>query len=551
MGQNSFTIETGLFLNKDVRVTHSNSNQSRSESDIAINPLNPDNIIGASKKFYDPAKYRFYLGVYYSFDAGEHWQESTLPIQPNWQGMTDPSITFDPTGVAFLLTEPIIYQDESQTAEMIGQGLYLYISKDGGKTWGTPTPISNNIHDDKQWITSDQKAGSPFYGRIYCAWGVSDACGFSYSLNGGKSWSGAGGATGYSHIENFSAYAPSIITDSAGWVHIFNMQPYSDVIYYVCSKDGGFSFEPSKKIVIGIKGFGSFPKVDGWSTFPNGKFRISSMVTSACANGQTLIVAWPDTRENNLTRIYYRISYDGGETWQGNISGTPLISDGSIFGDSHCFMPQLAATETGKIGCAFYIFGKERINHQQVKYRINVYLAASFNNGSDFPYRIKITDSGWDPNVNAPFAHGNPNLYFIGDYFGLDAASNNGDFFTVLWTDTTSGVQEICYSQIDTLRITSHLPFNVPLNVVHRKGTITIIKDDIVIGGLDDGPIYILGKGGVIPVGPATPFAKIIESIGLFENANFLSKDLKIKTEELALRELKKAISNVRNIPLG
>src|SRR4051812_45202895 len=93
-------VQTGLFPTGDKRATNSNASQSRSESCIAINPQNPNNMIGASKKFINPAVYLFKLGVIYTFDAGSTWHESELPMKQGWDGMTDPAVAFDDFGNA-------------------------------------------------------------------------------------------------------------------------------------------------------------------------------------------------------------------------------------------------------------------------------------------------------------------------------------------------------------------------------------------------------------------------------------------------------------------
>jgi hypothetical protein len=69
------------------RVTYSKStNNARSECSIAINPRNPYNIVAASKRFTDPAKYEFSLAVYTTFDGGETWQETAdLKIPKEWK----------------------------------------------------------------------------------------------------------------------------------------------------------------------------------------------------------------------------------------------------------------------------------------------------------------------------------------------------------------------------------------------------------------------------------------------------------------------------------
>jgi hypothetical protein len=72
--------------------------------------------------------------------------------------------------------------------------------------------------------------------------------------------------------------------------------------------------------------------------------------------------------------------------------------------------------------------------------KIDTRMALSFDNGISFSQLFTVTDQPWDPALDAPWAHGNPNLTFIGEYFGLDASDNG---FYPLWTDTRTGIQEL------------------------------------------------------------------------------------------------------------
>jgi hypothetical protein len=47
----------------------SDPNNDRSESELVVNPRDPYNLVGASKKFTDPAHYNFSLAPYASFDG--------------------------------------------------------------------------------------------------------------------------------------------------------------------------------------------------------------------------------------------------------------------------------------------------------------------------------------------------------------------------------------------------------------------------------------------------------------------------------------------------
>jgi hypothetical protein len=60
-------------------------------------------------------------------------------------------------------------------------------------------------------------------------------------------------------------------------------------------------------------------------------------------------------------------------------------------------------------------------------------MALSFDNGILFSLPFTVTDQPWDPTGDARWAHGNPHLPFLGEYFGFDASEYR---LLSAWTDT-------------------------------------------------------------------------------------------------------------------
>jgi hypothetical protein len=112
-------------------------------------------------------------------------------------------------------------------------------------------------------------------------------------------------------------------------------------------------------------------------------------------------------------------------------------------------MPQLISTPSGEIGCTFYELGPKnsvgRANPSS-PLLIDVIIAFSIDDGQTFSARETVTDYPWDPAVDAPFSHGDRQVTFIGDYFGLDASRLG---FFPLWTDTRTGIQEIFTARVN------------------------------------------------------------------------------------------------------
>jgi hypothetical protein len=161
-----------------------------------------------------------------------------------------------------------------------------------------------------------------------------------------------------------------------------------------------------------------------------------------------LVVAWADYRDG-VSRIYHRRSPNGGSTWQGAVSGLPLLPAAMASPpNQHDFHPQLVSMPNGSIGCAFYEFGPKGSPAASPPL-IDVVLAATTGTGTPFGRRATVTDRPWNPAVDAPLSHGDPRVTFIGDYFGL-AGSPLG--FFPFWTDTRTGIQEIFTARVAQYR---------------------------------------------------------------------------------------------------
>jgi hypothetical protein len=497
----------------DVQVTSSAKNQSRSESVVAINPTNSQNMICASKKFIDPQKYHFTISTSFTLDGGQTWTESQPALQPGWDGMTDPDLTFDSFGHAYLIVEPLKFG-----ADITGMGMYVLKSVNGGQSWGQPVQLHPDSSDDKQWITSDESGGI-HHGALYAVWAANTPLRFSRSTDHGATWKGAGNTASGSQVWPETAFAPSVCVDDNGWVHIFWHVPNSSVIRYTRSKDGGDTFDPPISCVTGVSSLGSsLPNTNGWPHFPNATFRVLTLVTS-CATKDALIVAWADMREG-VSRIYYRMATGGGNTWQGPASGEALLPPTYGQPAQHHFHPQLADAGNEAIGCAFYEFGPKNNKHL-----IDVLATYSCSDGQFFSMPTVLTDKPWDPAVNAPLSHGDPKVTFIGEYFGFDASFNN---FAAVWTDTRTGVQELFFDLGSVVLAKTHI--NIPEEVV-----------TILAGIIGDGGGIIMVDHVIIHVDPGDPMVDVLNAIAAMDAV----KRIRNPGARQALSSLHQIIANV------
>lgn len=429
----------------NIQVTSSvDLNNARSESVVLINPNNPQQMVAASKKFKNITNYDFTLATANSNDGGQTWSESTeLALLPTWFGMSDPTLAWDDSGNVFLVALPL--KEPPPHPQSLTIGIAIYKSTDGGRTWGQPQLIHTSDHDDKQWAAGDANGASPHHGNVYAAWDEGGPPGnmrFARSLNHGDDWK----STDDNLIKDVSlvgdSFAPELNVAPNGDLYIvyLNGEGGSN-IKFLKSIDGGDTFTGPFVAASGISSIrGSFPEVDGFPHFPNAKFRVLTLATGCVGPGSDLVIfAWADGREGpagaHRSRIYFRRSINGGTDWEGPASGQPLLT-GAIPDDFHHFHPQLIADPNGVIGCAFYELGPKPTPTTPL---IDVIFAQSLDGGLTFvPFRV--TDQAWNPATDAPLSHGDPNVTFIGEYFGLDASEQG---FYAVWTDTRTGIQEL------------------------------------------------------------------------------------------------------------
>jgi hypothetical protein len=411
------------------RVTcDSDPNNDRSESELVVNPLDPYNLVGASKRFTDPAHYQFSLAPYASFDGGQTWTAPslTLPSMPGETvaGTSDPTVCFDDHGNAYLLG--LIFSSAAGTVGLLGMAMYM--STDGGRSWGAPNVIHQGP-DDKQAMAADVTA-SPHKGNVYAAWDLLASTGggvvFARSTDHGASWTGTEGQPVGALVMPTGSY-PSIAVDESGKVWVFGVDFSAGSIVYVTSTDGGRSFSGVETAVSGITPLGD--------ALP---FRAETIPTS-CASGTRVVVAWADSRDPD-PHVYYRRTNSSGSKWAGSASGELLTAAAPSAAGQADIMPQLASTPDGAIGCAFYEYGSKSPGGAGL---ISVELAVSSDGAKTFPDRVDVTDQPWDPTVD-PVTDEN-GQHFIGDYFGFTASRLGLHPF---WTDTRSGVQEIYTSRL-------------------------------------------------------------------------------------------------------
>jgi len=167
--------------------------QAQNETSIAINPNNSNQLI-ASQNDYRRGDGNCYSG--YSTDNGRTWNDSTVPMsftrgkvtgvvnfgasREYWQGGGDTSVAWDSKGNAYLSCQVFNRGFGATPSHDISSALLVFRSQNHGASWNFPgryVRVSADVSGsgvqpflDKQLLTVDNNAGSPFQDRVYVTW---------------------------------------------------------------------------------------------------------------------------------------------------------------------------------------------------------------------------------------------------------------------------------------------------------------------------------------------------------------------------------------------
>jgi hypothetical protein len=441
-----------------------------SESDIRVDPTNPNHLIGSSKWFVSPEGYNHVLGFYESFDGGTSWTvQGHIPGYEGWTDNTDPVGAFDSYGdyYEFILAYQFYYNpngshnfnigtpqepNPAQPAEVVSVAVRPH-GASAADDWIT---THNNKPDiaasydsignepDKQWMTIDTNqtladgSPNPNFNKIYLMWvdfhflTPLPFVSFATALPGGghTDWSAPIPLPLAPHSPQGATYLlPHVTPDGNVFTTITNFNPKKGfcctTIFVDESTDGGKTWS-----VVGTAVPSATPPP---LIYPNTTFRDGIENTFTVGNHldsqghYPLYVAYEDFSAG-VDNILLTASYNGGSTW----STTPIqVNDNASPVDE--FQPNLTTASDGTVSVAFYdrrlpcptstdsgiqldpTAPPPGTTNYCVNASIQFYSPLLVPKG----HNIRLTEFTWDPQLNA--AHpGSPGgkETFIGDYYG-------------------------------------------------------------------------------------------------------------------------------------
>jgi hypothetical protein len=353
----SSPLDGTSILAPDVTVNQDTAGAPQNETAIAVDPNNPNRVVGAANDYVTrtwtctisgtpcSALGDGYSGTYFSNDGGQHWccasslNGSNLgTLIPGVEHLVggpydaggDPAVAFDSqghvyySGLGFDRTAP-------PNTVAVNKGTF---DNQGNLTWGAPTFInpttSPSTLNDKEWIAADANPSSLFRDRVYVTWTrfifnaanghyVQSPIAFAFSKDGGKTFSTPQLIVG--NVLYGQGSRPVVGPD--GTVYVFwdgsTRLATLDSIWMVKSSDGGLTW--SKPVAVS--------QLVDIIPVANTSFRNNSYPAAAIdPTTGTLYVAWSSMMSDStgdlcpgFTNVgchaasLYSKSTDGGTSW--------------------------------------------------------------------------------------------------------------------------------------------------------------------------------------------------------------------------------------------
>jgi hypothetical protein len=466
-----------------------------SESDIRVDPTNPNHLIGSSKWIVSPEGYNHLLGFYESFDGGAHWTvQGHIPGFEGWTDDTDPVGAFDGFGNYYELhlAYQFFYNSDGshnfsiapkqepnpvQPAEVVGVTVRPagastardWITTVNGKPDFVATYDSIGNEPDKQWLTIDNNPSSPHYNRIYAMWVdfhfLTPIPFISYAdarADGTHTaWSKPQALPRAPHSPQGVTYLlPHVAPDGTVYTTLTNFDPKKG---YCCvaitvdkSTDGGATWSVAGTAASNVT---PPPLIYPNTTFRDGIENTFTVGNQANHGIYPLYVAYEDYSAG-VDNVLLTASYDGGATWSSPIQ----VNDNASVADE--FQPNLATAADGNISVNFYDrrlacpdagtaeaagagLALDRVNpnysgtlppYAATNYCVNASMQFYTPNLTPIGQNIRLTEHTWDPQLNSPHP-GSPGgkETFIGDYFGNDiGGSTDYSTFVSTYNDGTN-----------------------------------------------------------------------------------------------------------------
>jgi hypothetical protein len=443
----STATSTAVNVNTDCEL-----NTPHNETSIAVNPTNPNNIIGGANDYQlgiNPGGHvseNLLSRAHVSFDGGMTWTEYPLNANSTYQASGDPAVAFDAVGNAYYgtLGFRFVGPGNAQNPDVL-----VSSSPDGGKHWSTSriatgSGVETSVGDllDKEYVAAwgdgnaivtfgDFRLGQKgrfVNSRIYA----------SVTHDAGKTWSTPQVISGT--LDEAFVSVPTVSGNRifVAFMNTDDLTTGRDTYYTVeVSPSTGARIAGPFPVGLVYDGSTDFPFAFGRPTYQDSVFRTWSAgnITADPTNPAHLAVVWSDMRNSKLpapTDPYSAVtnsdvivseSTDYGQTWS---DPTAVELDGDQF------MPWGAFDGSGTLQIGTFDRSGDEANH--------LYDYSLLTQGLTGYSRSVVSTESSDPTtgdrwfartVNPDFPRASA---FIGDYSNIAVVPGTTQV-VAYWTD--------------------------------------------------------------------------------------------------------------------
>ncbi len=442
--------EKQIVVGPNIQVSKELGSLAHGEILLAADAKDPSRLLGCSMVFSEE-KNTNSIVAYASFDGGKTWSP-TLKIFPEEDVCcnTDPAVTYGPDGTAYLIFF-------GPTKDRKKYDLYVYRSKDGGKTWLPPTKIPVI---DRPYVVVDDTGGK-FHGNIYIH-GISGLLTYERGFGAYASFKLFRSVDGGSTFEPLTQLVPVgdhypiggapgvVLSDGTLVCSFFEYQSRRREDYLESPEEKPGKPNAWLKVITSANAGETFSNATVVSDLAMGRSWKSNVVPYLAVDrsrgpfSDRLYIVYEDARSGRV-EIMFAYSSDKGRSWSKPMAlndDRPPVDPAK--GPNH-FMPVMAVNRDGVVGVAWYD-RRESVNDWDYTVRFR----GSLDGGETFLPSVKVSE--------ASFTHGGKDekwavtawggdfwIHWMGvkpgDTAGM-AADASGAFHP-FWIDNRTGIAQI------------------------------------------------------------------------------------------------------------
>jgi hypothetical protein len=412
------TSTTDIFTNQaNVGLGHQNIvNDAANEPNIAVNPLNENEIVIGWRQFSNVQSNFRQAGWSYSSDGGQTW---------NFRGVIQPGV-FQSDPVLDYDNEGNFYYNSLVSTMQGGLPCFVYKSTNGGANWNIGSYIGGG---DKQWMAIDRTDGIG-EGNIYSSWSAQFSnCppgNFTRSTDMAENWDAC------SELNEDISWGTMAVGND-GELYVAGRSPSTAAVRVARSNDAQDPDVSPSWTQLSTANLGGFITA-GAPINPEGltgQIYIDVDRSDGPGRGNVYVLGSVSPYFNSdPADVMFNKSTDGGMTWN-NAAPVTINDDGDT--TSTQWFGTMAVAPNGRIDVVWLDTRDHPGSDSSA-----LYYSYSIDEGETWSVNEKLSES-FDPHI------GYPNQQKMGDY--IDMQSSNAGAH-VAWVHTLNGGQDVYYSFI-------------------------------------------------------------------------------------------------------